>query len=88
MAPKYLHFLLPTFDILIVVHFYFPLEVTEKGLGKKEKITVKRLITGMRVRYHISPRVYSAVVICSAITTMGTNTFLGYLINLHIPLYV
>lgn len=31
VAPKYLHFLLPTFDILIVfVHFYFLLEVTEK----------------------------------------------------------
>lgn len=67
MAPKYLHFLLPMFDVLFAVHF-FPLEVAEKDL------TVKRLITGRRV-VTSSPS-FSAVVIY--ITTTGTNTGLFY----------
>lgn len=59
-APKYLHFLLPMFDVLSVCTCFvlFFSWSDWKGLGKNENIFVKRwLTTGRCVCYHISPRV-------------------------------
>lgn len=81
VAPKYLHFLLPMFDILFVFtcSFFF-LEVTEKYLGKNENIFAKMTGSPLEeqvcVYYHNSLCVKSDVLIPSVCPqiTRGTNT--------------
>lgn len=69
VAPKYLHFLLPMFDILFVFMFFSCLEVTEKYLGKNENIFAKMTGSPLEeqvcVYYHNSLCVKSDVLIPS-----------------------
>lgn len=69
VASKYLHFLLPMFDILFVFMFFSCLEVTEKYLGKNENIFAKMTGSPLEeqvcVYYHNSLCVKSDVLIPS-----------------------